>query len=111
MCDERSSLGLTEDGGTRPLASVISIASHEVGHNFNMRHDDGMHANIISNYNYRKSCFENMIRVCEWYNGKKSVTMLFFVSGKPALILYQTILLGGCKAIVRVLSLKVVCLI
>ena len=55
MCDERSSLGLTEDGGTRPLATVISIASHEVGHNFNMRHDDGMHASIISNYNIRKA--------------------------------------------------------
>jgi len=41
MCDEFSSVGLTQDGGVRPLDSVVTIASHEVGHNFNMRHDDG----------------------------------------------------------------------
>ena len=52
MCNARSSLGLTEDGGTRPLATVIAIASHEVGHNFNMRHDDGMYFHMIDRHTY-----------------------------------------------------------
>lgn len=32
--------GLTQDTGGS-VASVASIAAHELGHNLNMRHDDG----------------------------------------------------------------------
>ncbi len=39
MCTEFSN-GLVQDGGS-PITSVIAIAAHEVGHNFNMQHDDG----------------------------------------------------------------------
>ncbi len=38
MCTANS-VGLTQDGGM-PLATAISIATHEIGHNFNMRHDE-----------------------------------------------------------------------
>ena len=38
MCSPTSSVGVTEDGG-RSLSSVASIAAHEMGHIFNMRHD------------------------------------------------------------------------
>ena len=36
-----SSTGLTQDGGN-PLNSVTTTAAHELGHIFNMNHDDGM---------------------------------------------------------------------
>lgn len=40
MCSGSSSVGFTEDGGrTRP--QVFAIAAHELGHIFNMDHDDG----------------------------------------------------------------------
>ena len=52
MCDERLSVGIAEDGGTRPLATVITLVSHEIGHNFNMRHDDGMYTNRRDWYTY-----------------------------------------------------------
>ena len=39
MCST-SSVGLTQDGG-RSLTSVIITAAHELGHIFNMQHDDG----------------------------------------------------------------------
>ncbi len=38
MCTSNS-VQLTQDGGM-PLATVVSIATHEMGHNFNMSHDD-----------------------------------------------------------------------
>ena len=45
MCDRTSTFvsttGVTQDGG-RSLDSVISTAAHELGHIFNMLHDDGM---------------------------------------------------------------------
>ena len=40
MCDIPYSLGVTQDGGEL-LASVINVATHEMGHNFNMEHDTG----------------------------------------------------------------------
>ncbi len=40
MCTPNS-IGVTQDGGGFPLAFVITIAAHEIGHNFNMRHDNG----------------------------------------------------------------------
>lgn len=33
-------MGLSEDRG-RPIASIASIAAHEMGHIFRMNHDDG----------------------------------------------------------------------
>ena len=35
-----SSVSVTQDGG-RSLTSVVVTAAHELGHNFNMFHDDG----------------------------------------------------------------------
>ena len=40
MCNVRYSLGLTQDGGDL-LEKVITVATHEMGHNFNMEHDTG----------------------------------------------------------------------
>jgi len=40
MCLQSYSVSVVEDGGA-PLSNVISVASHEIGHNFNMEHDDG----------------------------------------------------------------------
>ena len=39
MCSDRSSVGLTQDGG-EAISSVGSIAVHELGHIFNMNHDE-----------------------------------------------------------------------
>lgn len=39
MCSRYSSGGVTKDGGLS-VAFVASIAAHELGHIFNMRHDD-----------------------------------------------------------------------
>ena len=41
MCTRSSSTGLTQDGLGRSLSSVTSTAAHELGHVFNMNHDDG----------------------------------------------------------------------
>ncbi len=38
MC-RADSVQLTQDGGL-PLASVVAVATHEMGHNFNMNHYD-----------------------------------------------------------------------
>ena len=40
MCRLRSSVGLTQDGGQGSVAGVASTAAHELGHIFNMLHDD-----------------------------------------------------------------------
>ena len=40
MCNRRSSVGVTMDGGVS-FNGVVSTAAHELGHIFNMRHDDG----------------------------------------------------------------------
>ena len=41
MCRQASySVSVIQDGGM-PLSTVITIATHEMGHNFNMEHDDG----------------------------------------------------------------------
>ena len=40
MCRCPSSSGLTQDGG-RSLNAVVTTAAHELGHIFNMNHDDG----------------------------------------------------------------------
>lgn len=40
MCEIPYSVGVTTDGGRRSLNSVITTATHEMGHNFNMEHDD-----------------------------------------------------------------------
>ena len=40
MCFLPLSLGLTQDGGAT-LGRVVTVAVHEVGHNFNMEHDEG----------------------------------------------------------------------
>ena len=39
MCDKRFSVALTQDGGL-PFALVGTTAAHELGHNFNMVHDE-----------------------------------------------------------------------
>lgn len=41
MCSQ-SNTGLTQDGG-RSLAATVTTAAHELGHIFNMNHDDGQH--------------------------------------------------------------------
>ena len=38
MCSNANSVGVTQDGD-RSLSSTASIAAHELGHIFNMRHD------------------------------------------------------------------------
>ena len=40
MCRGASSVGLSQDGGSGPVASVGSVAAHELGHIFSMQHDD-----------------------------------------------------------------------
>ena len=40
MCSDRSSVGVTQDGG-RSTLSTVTTAAHELGHIFNMLHDDG----------------------------------------------------------------------
>lgn len=40
MCRLMSSVGLSQDGG-RSLSNVVATAAHELGHIFNMKHDDG----------------------------------------------------------------------
>ena len=40
MCLISYSVSVIEDGGM-PLSIVVSIATHEMGHNFNMEHDNG----------------------------------------------------------------------
>jgi len=47
MCDKFHSVSFTQDGGN-PLSVVTSTAAHEMGHNFNMRHDDGINTEIIT---------------------------------------------------------------
>lgn len=42
MCDRSDSTSVTQDGGEPSLSRVITIATHELGHNLNMRHDNGM---------------------------------------------------------------------
>ena len=50
MCSDTSSVGLTQDGG-RSLTSTVSTAAHELGHIFNMGHDDGSsHAYMHGRY-------------------------------------------------------------
>ena len=39
VCNLRFSVGLTQDGG-RALSSVVVTAAHELGHIFNMVHDE-----------------------------------------------------------------------
>lgn len=41
MCNRLAAIGFTQDGG-RSLADTISTAAHELGHIFNMNHDEGM---------------------------------------------------------------------
>ncbi len=45
MCTPLS-VGVTQDGGM-PLATAITTATHEMGHNFNMRHDDEGNITIL----------------------------------------------------------------
>ena len=40
MCRGRSAAGVTQDTGSS-VAFVGAIAAHELGHIFNMEHDDG----------------------------------------------------------------------
>lgn len=42
MCDRQQSTGFTQDGGNLgELDNVIATVAHELGHIFNMNHDDG----------------------------------------------------------------------
>ena len=50
MCNRRSSTGHTQDTGFS-LSKVASIAAHELGHIFNMKHDDdGMYVHCVFLY-------------------------------------------------------------
>ena len=40
MCTPGLSVSINQDGG-RSLTASGTIAAHEIGHNFNMRHDEG----------------------------------------------------------------------
>ena len=40
MCNDRSSLGVTQDGRGSGVEAVGSTAAHELGHILNMDHDD-----------------------------------------------------------------------
>lgn len=40
MCNQSYSAGVAQDGGA-PLDRITTLAAHELGHVFNMRHDDG----------------------------------------------------------------------
>jgi len=55
MCNIPWSLGLIQDGGAS-LARMTSLASHEVGHNFNMHHDDGKMDTVIKKYKLGNHC-------------------------------------------------------
>ena len=47
MCNRRSSTGITQDGGMS-FSRVVTTAAHELGHIFNMNHDDdGMSMNAV----------------------------------------------------------------
>ena len=40
MCRPFLSYSLSRDGGV-PLSLIVATVAHEMGHNFNMNHDDG----------------------------------------------------------------------
>ncbi len=40
MCSENSAVGLTQDGFGEDISYTASTAAHELGHIFNMDHDD-----------------------------------------------------------------------
>ena len=40
MCNSNLATGVTQDG-LRDFSNVVTTAAHELGHNFNMDHDDG----------------------------------------------------------------------
>lgn len=40
LCHAHDSCGIAVDDGKSPAAMTASIMSHEMGHNFGMRHDD-----------------------------------------------------------------------
>lgn len=46
MCRGRTSVGLSQDGGRR-LQGVGSTVAHELGHIFNMNHDDGRKLQMV----------------------------------------------------------------
>ena len=52
MCRRLSSSGLSQDGG-RSLNGVVTTAAHELGHTFNMNHDDGKSDRISRNVKER----------------------------------------------------------
>ena len=51
MCNEHTSVGLTQDNG-RNLQSVVTTAAHEIGHLFSMTHD-GKSVRVFYHYQLR----------------------------------------------------------
>ena len=47
ICNSRSSVGLSQDGG-RSLSGVVTTAAHGLGHIFNMGHDKDYGGNKIN---------------------------------------------------------------
>ncbi len=45
MCNRFSSIGVSQDG-IRQLGGVVTTVAHELGHIFNMDHDDGEMFNL-----------------------------------------------------------------
>ena len=87
MCTENRAVGVTQDGGD-DISYTASTASHELGHIFNMQHDDNPPSTYVC-----KTCFVGKHGIYL----KKHITVPGFqlhsaviqLSKPPILILYS----------------------
>ena len=69
MCDRNLATGFTEDGGTKTDGAVFAIAAHELGHIFNMEHDDGkwLTSLMMVYFNIRMTIIHFLLVVTQQY--------------------------------------------